>query len=152
MLFDAMMRYFLGALLGAVAACSNSSAGSSEIDGPISYRSTGGFTGAGDGTPETHIDANGVATRARMGGGMESTMLDAATLEDLHDKVLAAQFSELEPMYSCECADDFVHDVTVQIEAKTYNVKTDYGAMPPERLVVVIDALRDISRAPLDWR
>jgi hypothetical protein len=55
-------------------------------------------------------------------------------------------------MYSCECADDFQHEVMVELDGKTYNVKTDYGATPPERLMVVITALRDISKAQLDWR
>lgn len=153
MMRGAMMtrRLLLGTLVGALAACSSDSGGSAP-DGPISYRSSGGFTGGGDGTPQTTVELDGLATRAKPGGGTESAMLDMARLDDLRDKVADAQFPALAPMYSCACADDFKHHVTVQLEGKAYEVQVDYSATAPEPLMVVIGALRDISQAPLDWR
>lgn len=120
------------------------------VDGPIDYRVTGGFSGGGDGTG-LHVELDGTATRPKAGGGMETATLDAATLADLRGKVVHAQFATLAPMYSCNCADDFVHNVSAQIDGTAHTVKADSTAEFPERLKIVIDTLQDIRQRPLDW-
>lgn len=144
----ALRMLVLSFLIGAAGACGDGGT----IDGPIGYRSTGGFSGRGDGTPALHIDLDGTVTREKAVGGTESAMLDRATLDDLHRKILEADFAELEPTYDCQCEDDYVYVVTVQLDGTLYTVMADSLAPPPAPLLTVIDALRAIGALPLDWR
>ena len=123
----------------------------SKVDGPVDYAVTGGFSGNGDGTA-LHVALDGTVTRETAQGVTQTAMLDAVTLDDLHEKIMEAQFTTLESRYSCNCADDLVYNVSVRVDGKSYTVAVDSMAQYPDRLKAVIDALRDIHERPLDWR
>ncbi len=143
-----VLGFLVGAVgaVGAVGGCS-----SSTIDGPITYLSTGGFTGTGDGTAELRVEVDGTVARTKSGGGSETATLDTATLDALHDKILAARFPTLAPLYPSDTADDFIYSVSAQVDGTTYVVAAHQMAPPPAPLQVVIDALGDIGELPLDW-
>jgi hypothetical protein len=134
----------LSFVLGALAGCT-----ATHVDGPVDYRVTGGFSGGGDGTA-LHIELDGTVTRAAS-GGTQTAALDAVTLDDLHQKIVDAQFPALQPMYSCTCADDLTYNITVQLDGRTHTVAADSLAPIPGSLKTVIDTLQDIHQRPLDW-
>jgi hypothetical protein len=139
------------AIIAAVAGCAIAGcAGDGTIDGAISYRSTGGFSGQGDGSPDLQVELDGTVMRV-LNGTAENAKIDQATLDDLHDKVHDARFPDLEPLYSCQCADDFLYTVSVHMDGKLYGVMAHSQAQPPQRLRQVIDALRAIGQLPIDW-
>jgi len=135
----------LSFVLGALAGC----AATNNVDGPIDYRVTGGFSGGGDGTA-LHIELDGTVTRAASGGTQTAT-LDPVALDDLHQKIVDAQFPALSPTYSCNCADDLIYNVSVQLDGTTHTVAASSLAPYPGRLKTVIDTLQDIRQRPLDW-
>jgi len=115
----------------------------------IDYAVLGGFSGHGDGT-ELRIAADGTFTRQTVLHGAEQGQLDQGTLGDLASKVRAAKFPTLCATYACtSCGDDFVHEVSVQLDASTYTVQASEFASPPERLAVLIEALQAIVEGPL---
>jgi hypothetical protein len=128
--------------------CSSSSG---MVDGPIDFSVSGGFTGGGDGTA-LHIELDGTATRSTESGGSQTATLDAATLDDLDRKIVDAQFPSLAPVYSCNCADSFIYNVSVQLDGSTHTIAADSLAALPDRLDAVIDTLQDIYQRPLDWQ
>ena len=140
------MRVLAGLVSGAIGAA----ACTSEPDGPIDYRVTGGFGGAGDGTV-LHIELDGRMTRT-VQGATETVTLDAATVADLRDKIAAAKFPTLEPRYACGCADDFTDVVSVRLDGATHTVAADQTAAVPGSLKLVIDTLHQIYERPLGWR
>ena len=135
--------FSLSLLAGAVGGCAT------HTDGPIDYEVTGGFTGTGDGTV-LHIELDGTTVRSRPSGGTETVTLDAVTLGDLRRKIGEAQFPSLAPIYHCQCADDYVHNVSVDLDGTTYAVSADTMAPIPDRLKSVIDALKHIYSLPLE--
>jgi len=117
--------------------------GTTAHPGGIDYSVTGGFTNGGDGTPPTHIDPDGTVTRA-LPGGTKTTKLTPQETSDLYGKVRAAEFASLEPKYD-ECCDGYVYSVTVELDGTSHVVEASDLAKIPDRLQVVIDALKEIS-------
>src|SRR5262245_4561964 len=115
-------RTLLLSFLIAIGACTSNKP-SGAVDGPINYRSSGGFSGRGDGSPALRIDVSGAVTRQKPGSPTESAVLDTATLADLHDKILDAEFPALAPIYDCPpCGDDYIFEVSVQLDGTLYTV------------------------------
>ena len=135
----------------ALAGCTSSSNSSPPSTGVLDYQSSGGLSGRGDGS-ELHVTADRIARRVTRTGGSQTATLDAATFNDLRAKIDAAEFTTLEPMYRCSCADDFVHMVSVQLSDTTYAVSADVSADIPERLQALVDTIHGVIAAPLDWR
>jgi hypothetical protein len=135
--------FVLGFLLGTAAGCTSSS-----VDGPINYQVLGGLTGHGDGT-WLQIEPDGTMMRNTPSGAMQTATLDRATLDDLHGKILDAQFPNLSPTYSCNCADDFSNNVSVGIDGRTHTVAADTMATIPAPLETVIVTLKAIYQRPL---
>jgi hypothetical protein len=136
---------------GLAIAATTSCASGADIDGPITYLPTGGFTGRGDGSTELRVDLDGTLSRPGPSGGSQTATLDRATRDDLHRKVLGAEFPGLQSSYTCSCADDFVYAIGVQIGGMQYTVQAHQMAPPPPRLQIVIDAFHDIGELALDW-
>jgi hypothetical protein len=137
--------------LGLALAATTSCASGADIDGPITYVPTGGFSGRGDGSTELRVEPDGTLSRPGPSGGSQRATLERATLDDLHRKVLAAEFPGLQSFYACSCADDFVYAIGVQISGMQYSVQAHELAPPPPRLRIVIDTFHDIGELPLDW-
>jgi len=112
--------------------------------GGIDFSVSGGFFGTGDGTPPTHIDPDGTVTRD-LPGPQKTLRLDPQETAELYRKVRAADFASLEPQYLL-CCDDYLYVMTVQLDGATHTVEANTLAEFPERLQVVIDALREIAR------
>jgi hypothetical protein len=109
-------------------------------EGPIDYRVVGGFLGQGDGTVPLHIDPSGTATK-----GEATVTLAPPVVADLYQKAAEARFSTLSPTYDCDCDDDYVHIVTVQIDGTARTVQVHEMASPPQPLKVMIDTLHDLA-------
>ena len=122
-----------------------------QVDGPVDYSVTGGFFGGGDGTA-LHVELDGTVTRHTDQQGTQTAMLDRVTLDDLRQKIVDAQFSTLMPQYHCNCADDYIDNVSVHVDASLYTVAADRLASLPGCLKTVIDTLKAIHQSPLDWR
>ena len=130
--------------LGAAAGCSSSSS-----DPLVDYKVTGGFSADGNGT-SLHVTSAGMATRTSRAGGTQTVQLDATTLADLNQKIADAQFPGLQPTYGCpSCADEYVYEVTVQVDGNTYAAKVDQFASPvPEGLQTLLTTLGQIAAPP----
>jgi hypothetical protein len=128
--------------LGAATGCSGS-------DPLVDYSVTGGFGGNGDGT-SLHVTSAGMATRTSRDGGTQTVQLDATTVADLNQKIASAQFPGLQPVYGCPgCADEYVYEVTVEIDGTTYAAKVDQFASPvPESLQTLLTTLGQIAAPP----
>ena len=62
----------------------------------------------------------------------------------------AAQFPTLCALYECSgCGDDYVHNVSVQLDRIPYTVQVSELASPPARLQALLDALKLIIDRPL---
>jgi hypothetical protein len=127
---------FTSVLLGAVAACSDGS------NGAIDYQRTGGFVGL---QLSLRVEPDGKMTRHKSDGSTVTGQLDAATLAGLQRKVDDARFPTLEAAYSCSCADDFLHTISVQVDGTEYTVMVDDTATYPDRLRPLIDALETMT-------
>jgi hypothetical protein len=125
-----------GLTLGAVGACTNGG------DGPIDYERTGGLAG---GRLSLHVEPDGKATRVKTNGSVVNLQLDPDTLAELKGKVDAAGFPTLAPAYSCDCADDYLHTITVHVDGSDYTVMADGSATYPDRLRPLIDTLVDMT-------
>ncbi|HEY0478773.1 MAG TPA: hypothetical protein VGD37_14745 [Kofleriaceae bacterium] len=131
-------------MLAALGACTSGGA----ID-DIDYRVTGGLDGDGDGTA-LHVARDGAFTRQTRRGVTDRGTLDPATFGELLDKVRAAEFPELGPSYPCgACGDDYIHDLTVQIDGTAHQVMASAQATLPDRLAAVVEALRTIIEPPV---
>jgi hypothetical protein len=115
-------------------------------DGTIDYQLTGGFAGV---HASAHIDPDGKLTRVKQDGSTVTEQLDAAALADLHTKVDQAQFATLEPTYDCNCADDVLHTITVDVDGTQYTVAADGTADYPDRLKPLIDTLEGMVEDPV---
>jgi hypothetical protein len=149
-------------LSGAVSGCANDGGGQGDTCeriggsvtdgatiGGIDYRVIGGFGGQGEGT-SLQIAPEGTFTRQTRARGLEQGRLDRTALDDLVGKARAAQFPTLCQIYPCaDCADDYVHDVSVEFDRNTYTVKASMLATPPGRLAAMIEALQAIVDRPL---
>jgi hypothetical protein len=114
-------------------------------DGAIDYQLTGGFVGL---HASVHVDPDGNLSGTKQNGSAVTGQLNAAALADLRGKVDQAQFSTLEAMYDCNCADDLLHTITVEVDGTEYTVKADGTADYPDRLKPLIDALEEMTSAP----
>ncbi|HSS03059.1 MAG TPA: hypothetical protein VLM79_38620 [Kofleriaceae bacterium] len=114
-------------------------------DGAIDYQLTGGFIGL---HASVHIDPDGKLSGTKQNGSAVTGQLDAAALAELRGKVDQAQFSTLQPMYDCNCADDLLHTITVDVDGTEYTVKADGTADYPDRLKPLIDALEEMTSVP----
>jgi hypothetical protein len=143
MMVKAIRRFLVPCALAVLAGggCADSEPGA------IDYELTGGFTGV---HANVHIDPDGKFSGTKEDRTTVNGQLDAAELADLQNKVDQAQFATLEPMYECDCADDFLHTITVDIDGTEYTVKADGTADYPARLKPVIDTLKQLVAIPLD--
>jgi len=123
---------FSGLTLGALGGCTDDDAGA------VDYQRSGGFVGN---RLSLHVDPGGKATRMAPDGKTVIDQLDATTMADLQSKIDGAQFPTLDPVYSCNCADDFLHEITVHVGGAEYTVKVDDTATFPARLQPLIDDL-----------
>jgi hypothetical protein len=144
-----MTRYVVAVLVGGVLGAAGCT---SEVNGPIDYRVTGGFSGQGDGTLLS-IEVNGAATRnAPDRRGTQTAQLPPATVDDLRTKLDDANFAALDPVYGCSCADEFIHVISVGAESGSHHtVAASELAVVPPALKTVIDTLKDIHDGPFDW-
>jgi hypothetical protein len=123
-------------MLGAVAACADGE------EGAIDYQRSGGFVGLQLGL---HVEPDGKATRLKSDGSTVTTQLDPDTLAALKNQVKGARFPTLEAAYSCSCADDFLHTISVQVDGIPYTVMVDDTATYPDRLRTLIDTLETMT-------
>ena len=131
----------LGFLLGAAAGCAD------PADGPIDYEVTGGIGGVGDGT-SLHVEPDGTATRTSPHKPPVTEKLDAATFGDLRRKVADARFPDLAPHYGCGgCADQFVHEISVELDGQHYKVAVDIdeSVSYPDGLRTLLGTLQQIA-------
>jgi hypothetical protein len=128
--------------LGAASGCSGS-------DALVDYGITGGLDGKGNGT-SLHVTSDGLATRTSRDGGTQTVQLDATTVADLNQKIADAQFPSLQPVYGCPgCADEYVYEVTVEVNGFTYAARVDQFASPvPESLQTLLTTLGQIAAPP----
>jgi hypothetical protein len=128
--------------LGAAIGCSGS-------DTLVDYGVTGGFDGHGNGT-SLHVTSDGMATRTSRAGGTQTIQLDATTVADLNQKIANAQFPSLQPVYGCPgCADEYVYEVTVEVNGYTYVARVDQlASMVPESLQTLLTTLGQIAAPP----
>jgi hypothetical protein len=124
---------FAGVALGALVGCA-----SDDDDGAIDYQRSGGFVGLQLGL---RVEPDGKMTRRKSDGSTVTTQLDSATLGDLQSKVRGAGFPTLQAAYSCGCADDFLHTISVEVDGTAYTVMVDDTATFPDRLRPLIDTL-----------
>jgi hypothetical protein len=114
--------------------------------GTIDYQLSGGFTGM---RTSVHIEPGGEMTRTKPNGSTDTKVLDPTQLAELHRKVDDAGFPTLEASYSCDCADDLVHTISVHIDGGTYMVIASSLAEYPDRLQPLLDALSSMTQAPV---
>jgi hypothetical protein len=128
------LRLFVlsGLTFGALGGCTDDGVGI------IDYERTGGFAGV---RLSLHVESDGEATRRRFDGVTETFQLDPAKLADLDRQVREAKFSTLEAMYSCDCADDFLHTISVHVDGAAYTVMADDTAEYPDRLRPLVETL-----------
>jgi len=117
--------------------------------GQIDYASQGGLAGGGHGT-KLHIEPGGAATRSKRLGATVSFTLDARGLEDLRQKVVAAQIATLRSYHFAY--DDFYDRVAVQLDGTRYELQIGESGEIPDRLLDVVNALRALSGTPLRTR
>lgn len=112
--------------------------------GGIEYRVTGGFSGGGNGN-SLQIDRYGAVTRQTPERGIERGQLDQGTLDEVIADARAAEIPTLCAMYRCAgCADDFVHEVTAQLDNVALVVQVSEFGDPPDRLHALIDLLQEL--------
>jgi hypothetical protein len=128
-----------GLTLGAVGACTNDGGGA---DGTIDYTRAGGFSGA---RLSLHVDPDGTATRVKTDGTTVTIQYADVTLAELKRGVDDAKFPTLEAAYSCDCADDYLHTISVRVGGSDYTVMADDTAAYPDRLRPLIDTLKDLT-------
>jgi len=137
-----VMRRFLlscGLVVVASGGCADSK------NGAIDYQLTGGFVGL---HASVHIDPDGKLSGTKQDGSAVTGQLDAAERADIQAKVDQAQFATLAPMYDCNCADDLLHTITVDVDGTEYTVKADGTSDYPDRLKPLIDTLEDMVSVP----
>ncbi len=110
-----------------------------QVDGPIDYRVTGGFTGHGDGTAALHIELDGTMTRTPAGDGPRITKLDRATLGDLRRAIDEANLPEHSEYV--DCCDRFTYGVSVEIGGELHTVAVSDGTAVPRPIRRVMDLL-----------
>ena len=115
-------------------------------DGAIDYQLSGGFAGI---RANVHIDPDGKLSGTKQNGNAVTGQLDTAALADLKGKVSQAQFSTLQPVYDCGCADDVLHTITVDVDGTEYTVMADGTADYPARLKPLIVTLEGMVQPPV---
>ena len=127
--------------LGAATACTSP-------DTLVDYSVSGGFA---SGSTTLHVTTDGVATRTSALDGTHTLKLDAFNFADLKQKIDDAQFPGLQPAYPCAgCADEFVYEVTVQLDGHTYATKVEGLdiAVYPASLKTLLNTLDTIAAPP----
>jgi len=131
-------------VLGAATGCSGS-------DDLVDYSVTGGGLD-GTGTGDTlHVTSSGRATRTSRLNGTRTLQLDAFNLSDLKQKIADARFPSLQPAYPCSgCADEYLYEVTVQVDGSTYATRVEglETAVYPESLKTLLTTLDEIAVPP----
>lgn len=113
------------------------------FDGTLDYERTGGFIST---RTSMHIDAAGKMTWVKTDGSTTTTTLPAATMTDLRNKVDQADFLTLQAAYHCDCNDDIVHKIQVQIAGASHMVVVDDSSDYPARLRPLVDMLSSMTR------
>lgn len=131
----------------AVAWASGCTTTTAAVDGPIEFNVTGGFTGAGDGTPALNIEPDGTVTRTPGGEPSHTLTLDGATMAALRARIVDAEFATLAPSYT-GWADDYTYNIAVGIDGSLHAVRADMHAEIPAGLKSVIDMLLEIAKRP----
>jgi hypothetical protein len=149
----------LAVVVGACAShsSSNNSSGSSHLDGPVDYKTEGGFIRT---TTNVHVELDGSATKQVTSGAgptkMTSGTLEAADMESLRDDIAAVDLASLRDSYNCgdfKCGADFpVATVTIAADGATKQILVDRGISDsdlPAGLVTILADLDDIvSKIP----
>lgn len=128
-------------VLGAATGCSGS-------DALVDYSVTGGFA---NGSTSLHVTSDGMATRTSPLDGTRTVQLDAFNLTDLKQKIADARFPSLQPAYPCSgCADEYLYEVTVQVDGSTYATRVEglETAVYPESLKTLLLLLEQIAAPP----
>jgi hypothetical protein len=128
-------------VLGAATGCSGS-------DALVDYSVSGGFA---NGNSSLHVTSDGMATRTSRLDGTQTVQLDASNLADLKQKIADARFPSLEPAYPCQgCADEYLYEVTVQVDGHTYATQVEglETAVYPESLKTLLLLLDRIAVPP----
>jgi len=122
-------------VLAFTAAC-----GSPTIDGPIDYRTSGGFTGNGEGT-SIHIELDGRMTKTT-GTDVEERTLDPATLDDLH----AAVYGALPLDRSFEaCCDNIVDEIDARLDGDVDHLAVNRDATDiPDDVAALVAFVRSL--------
>ena len=131
-------RLFLASALTMAAGCIGQ-----QVDGPIDYQVTGGFTGQGDGTSALHIELDGTMTRTPAGHAPRITKLDRATLGELRRAIDQANLPDHSEYV--ECCDRYTHGVSVEIGGERHTVAVSDGVAAPRPVQHVIDLLHALA-------
>ena len=131
-----------GVLLGALGGCVEAPPSRSEV--LVDYK----FYNMVD-SAVVQIRVDGTVTRQNRLGPIETGAIDRAELDDLAQKIEAADLPTAEPRYGCGgCLDDAVHVVTSRVHGVVYRVESEAHTPHPDRLDPLFDALHDVSERP----
>jgi hypothetical protein len=131
------------AMLGAACGGADGDGAADGDVGTIDYKLLGGFFGL---EIDVHIDPGGELTRVDQRRGNSTTFtLDATELANLNREVNDAGFPALDASYECEAADDYLHTITVEIDANAYTVVTCTFAPHPGRLDPLVRTLTSMA-------
>lgn len=144
------LRICLLAVVGGACASNNSSSGgSSHLDGPVDYKTEGGFIRT---TTSVHLELDGSATKQVTSGAgptkMTSGTLEASDVDGLRNDIAAVDLASLRDNYNCadfKCGADFpVATLTIAANGATKQILVDRGisnADLPAGLVTILSDL-----------
>jgi len=146
-------------VLGACASHSsdNSTGGSSHLDGPVDYKTEGGFIRT---TTSVHVELDGSATKQVTPGAgptkMTSGTLAATDIDDLRNDIAAVDLATLRASYDCgaaKCGADFpVATLTIAADGTTKQIVVDRGVstvdVPPGLAAILDDLDAIVSKLP----
>ena len=131
--------------------------GSSHLDGPVDYKTEGGFIRT---TTSVHVELDGSATKQVTSGAgptkMTSGTLEAADLDGLRDDIAAVDLKSLRDSYNCgefKCGADFpVATLTIAADGTTKQILVDRGIsdadLPPGLVTILADLDAIVSKLP----
>ena len=122
----------LAIVLGACVSQHSSSSGSSHLDGPVDYKTEGGFART---TTNVHLELNGSATKQVTSGAgptmMTSGTVAATDIDGLRTDIAAVDLASLRDDYNCadfKCGTDFpVATLTIAADGTTKQLRVDRG-------------------------
>lgn len=148
----------LAVVVGACASHSSSnSTGGSHLDGPVDYKTEGGFVRI---TTSVHVELDGSATKAVTSGSgptkMTSGTLAATDIDGLRDDIAAVDLASLRADYNCgaaKCGADFpVATLTIAADGTTKQILVDRGIsnadLPPGLVMILDDLDAIVSKLP----